>query len=127
MPYFPDLSPYGFLTSPHEVSPNVLNVGWLSRPHPFNRGTVGERMLETLLRLCSSPVRLTRGFHHCEFCKVFPVSMPVDGMNISLGNGEIRLLAGNGKTYAAPTLICHYIAAHGYCPPQEFLNALASL
>jgi hypothetical protein len=46
---------------------------------------------------------------------------------ISLGNGEIRVPSENGIVYAAPTLICHYIDRHRYCPPNEFLMAVSKL
>jgi hypothetical protein len=72
-------------------------------------------------------VQLTRGFHRCDFCEVFPMFMTVDGEGISLGNGEIRVAGTDGKVYAAPTLICHYIAGHQYCPPREFLDAVDAL
>ena len=29
-----------------------------------------------------------------------------------------------GEFYSFPTLLLHYISEHGYCPPQEFLEAL---
>jgi hypothetical protein len=31
---------------------------------------------------------------------------------------------GHGHIYAAPTLIYHYVEAHHYKPPDEFLQAL---
>src|SRR5215472_15490721 len=112
MPYFPDLSPYTFLTPKEQVSPSLLNVGWLSRGHSFPKGAVDQRIVEELLSLCRTRVRLTRGFHRCEFCGVFPMFMMLEGEQISLGNGEIRVCGANGKTYAAPTMICHYIDKH---------------
>jgi hypothetical protein len=32
--------------------------------------------------------------------------------------------AQDGTVFAAPTLIIHYIAAHGYLPPEQFIAAL---
>jgi hypothetical protein len=31
-----------------------------------------------------------------------------------------------GEYYSFPTMLCHYIVAHKYKPPQEFLDALAA-
>ena len=45
---------------------------------------------------------------------------------MALGNAEIRVLGRNGKTYAAPNLIYHYIKDCGYLPPHEFLEAVMS-
>jgi hypothetical protein len=41
------------------------------------------------------------------------------------GNGEIRVIATAGATtYVAPVLVLHYVVAHGYLPPQEFIDAV---
>jgi hypothetical protein len=50
--------------------------------------------------------------------------MMIDDEEISLGSAEIRLASQGGAIFAAPDLICHYVAIHGYCPPDEFLAAL---
>jgi hypothetical protein len=42
----------------------------------------------------------------------------------SLGNGEIIVKGEDGRRYAAPTLILHYIEAHHYLPPEEFIQAV---
>jgi hypothetical protein len=43
-----------------------------------------------------------------------------------LGNGEIRLRALDWKIFVAPVLIYHYVLAHEYLPPDEFIAALAA-
>ena len=43
---------------------------------------------------------------------------------MGLGSAEIRVKGINGKIYAAPNLIYHYIKDCGYLPPREFLDAL---
>ena len=127
MPYFRDLTPYSFLTAAGHVNSDLLNVGWLSHRHPFGKGIVDARLLERVLRLSRTPVRLTRGVHRCDICKVFPMFINMDGESIALGNVEIRLHGINGKVYASPTLVCHYIDKHGYCPPHEFADAVGDL
>jgi hypothetical protein len=124
MSYFRDLTPYTFLTAADQIDPSLLNVGWLSQGQAYSTGPVEKKALEQLLRLCRAPVRLTRGVHRCGMCNLFPIVMPIDGATVALGNGEIRIAGAGGKTYAAPTLICHYIAQHEYCPPREFLDAV---
>ena len=42
-----------------------------------------------------------------------------------LGSAEIRVFGPRGKIYAAPNLLFHYVTAHHYKPPVEFLQALA--
>jgi hypothetical protein len=127
LPYFRDLTPYSFLSAAEHVDPNLLNVGWLSRWHSFSTGVVETQLLEKLLRLCRTRMRLTRGVHRCDICNVFPMFMTIDGERIPLRNGEIRVLGTNGKVYASPTLICHYIDKHGYCLPAKFLDAVGVL
>lgn len=41
-----------------------------------------------------------------------------------LGVAEIRVFSGDGRVYAAPTLIYPYVAVHHYKPPDEFIEAL---
>jgi hypothetical protein len=56
--------------------------------------------------------------------KMSPGGIPMlDPLPGTTGNGEIRITASNGITYVAPILILHYVVAHGYLPPQEFVDA----
>jgi hypothetical protein len=125
--YFPDLTPYEYGRT--EPQANVLNVGWLSAAHPVSSGASDERLIAALRRLADSPVNLYRGSHLCEFCprpptKLSPGGIPMlDPLPGTTGNGEIRITATNGTTYVAPVLILHYVVAHGYQPPQEFVDA----
>jgi hypothetical protein len=41
-----------------------------------------------------------------------------------LGSAEIRVFSESGAIYAAPDLIYHYMAAHRYKPPEQFVSAL---
>ncbi|WP_456044162.1 DUF7919 family protein [Streptomyces rubiginosohelvolus] len=41
------------------------------------------------------------------------------------GSAEIRVM-GHGVAYAAPELVAHYVEAHGYLPPIEFMEAVLS-
>jgi hypothetical protein len=45
----------------------------------------------------------------------------------TMGNGEIRVTSAAGITYVAPVLVLHYVVAHGYLPPQEFIDAVIEL
>jgi hypothetical protein len=126
--YFPDLSPYEYGgTEPH---PKVLNIGWLSATHGFTRNTADEQFVDALRRLVASPVNLYRGKHTCEFCPPPPMKLIRGGFRVpdeppgTTGTGEIRVLAKNGVTYVAPVLVLHYVVAHGYLPPQDFVDAV---
>jgi hypothetical protein len=125
--YFQDLSPYTYLN--REPDPNLLTVGWLDAEHEFPKGKVPESLLMKVLALCFNPINPTRGIHPSPFVQNSPLGYPVEykGKRMGLGSAEIRVLGNNGKTYAAPNLIYHYIKDCGYLPPQEFLDALNSL
>lgn len=109
-----------------------LSVGWLERGHEFARGDVPAGLADALLLCATRPVRLFRGFHTCDLCP--PSSDPLDvqrttmqlpdGREVALGNGEIRVRAMDDRWYTAPTLVAHYVAAHGYVPPAPFVAAV---
>jgi hypothetical protein len=130
MAYFPDMSHYVYgATFPER---HILNVGWLSKDHPFERRPSPEWVINRLRNRVADPVNLYRGVHACEFCpepprKTLPsgIEMP-DYPREILGNGEIRLRALDWKIFVAPVLIYHYVLAHEYLPPDEFIAALAA-
>ena len=76
--------------------PNILNVGWLSREHSFDRAHCDERFVSELARLVAQPVNLLRGSHLCEFCPAPPTVLSKGGIPMlnpppdTTGNGEIR-------------------------------------
>ncbi len=108
--FFPDLSPYTYF--PGET--DTVNIGWLDRSEPFPTGETSGQFQDKLGRLISEPVMQTRGFHRCPFCR---------GGDRPRGSAEIRV-KGWRKNYAAPVLIHHYVVAHGYKPPEEFIEAV---
>jgi hypothetical protein len=122
--YYTDLTPYRYLPMiPRD--PNQLNVGWLGRGHPYSQGEVSEEFLDRLFEFCRAHLFKMGGNHGCELCV-----HPSDGMRVQrgdketwLGDAEIRVV-GKGKVYAAPTLIFHYVTAHKYRPPDEFIQAV---
>jgi hypothetical protein len=133
--YFPDYSPYGYGHASHL---GVVHVGWLDNIHPYPKGTVDARLIEKMKLLASIPVELYMGTHTCELCAepsdLLQTTQPNGvglGPNSSWlrwadqrsGNGEIRVSRG-GTIFAAPVLIVHYIEAHSYLPPTQFLKAV---
>jgi hypothetical protein len=135
MTYFSDYSPYAYGRESH---PCVVHVGWLDNAHPYPQGTVDARLIGKMKLLASNPVELYRGKHICELCAEPPdlvkTRLPdrvVLDPNCSWArwisqrssNGEIRVSA-EGIVFAAPVLIVHYIEAHGYLPPAQFLKAI---
>jgi hypothetical protein len=119
MAYFEDLTPYSYCR--RLPAPDTLNVGWLSADHDFRKGPTSAEFQKNLTEFCSISVWQTRGCHGCEFCGArVPV---IDGL--SLGSAEIRVF-GETCTFACPNLILHYVTAHAYQPPDEFIDAVLS-
>lgn len=128
MTYYEDLTPYEYGRDQPEAG--TVNVGWLSRYRPFNKGETPDAFKARLFEFCldGNLVRFTRGFHVCEFCGIaegewFEKHPQYDEGGMGLGNGEIRVI-GEGVVYAAPALIYHYVVQHGYRPPDEFVTAI---
>jgi hypothetical protein len=111
--YFPDLTAYTYL-HPEEEPPNTVNIGWLDRAYPYPAGKTNKKFHVKLRQISLLRVKQTRGFHTCYFCK---------GPNRPHGSAEIRV-PGEGKVYAAPELVHHYVVAHRYKPPEEFIAAV---
>jgi hypothetical protein len=117
MAYFEDLTPYIYL-HPEEELPCTVNIGWLEPGYPFPTGTTSEQFQIKLNRLCHRRVKQTRGFHPCEFC---PCVM--SSLECLASSFEMRV-SGDGVVYAAPSLVHHYVVAHGYRPPDAFTEAV---
>lgn len=100
----------------------ALRVGWLDIEHPYTRGEVPPGFVQALLEACRHPVARYKGFHRCSFCAVEPVGWTL-GKGMSLGSCDIEVV-GENAVYFAPALILHYVADHGYLPPQGFIDAV---
>ncbi len=122
MTYFLDGAPYTY-------GPNagLVCAGWLGRGHAFLQGATPDRFLDRLAWLCSTQRdRPCRGIHVCELCperEMGYVSILRVGKKRLLGAAEITVNA-RVRTYAAPNLILHYVAVHGYLPPDDLVGAL---
>lgn len=106
-------------------SPTEKNIGWLGPSSKFETMDADERLLGRLWSHCKISVAPTRGIHDCELCPS-PGAHVAErhGERLVLGSAEIRVFSVEGDAYAAPNLIYHYIQAHGYRPPEEFIEAL---
>lgn len=140
--YYPDLSGYEYVL-PKRLA-DVLNVGWLERGRPYKKGPFPDQLLAKLARLSARyRTRVMRGFHFCDLCDALPhewVELPIGRLSIprqarvessmgqvDLGDAELWLPSANGNViFAAPNLICHYVAVHEYLPPEPFVEAVQS-
>lgn len=124
--YREDLSVYKNLKGAEEL--NTFCVGWLDEHHHFQKGVVGRDVLNRVLELCFAPVNKTRGFHVSPFRgrEMGEYRVQNGGAGMTLGSAEIRVTGQDGRIYAAPNLVYHYMKDCGYCPPIEFVEAIVS-
>lgn len=102
------------------AGPEVRAVGWLDIAHPYTRGTVEPAFLEALqhhVEKAWAPVAAA-GPHFCQFCPENPRS---GGRVGAAGNVWIP---SERHLFIEPELIVHYITAHGYRPPDAFIEAV---
>jgi hypothetical protein len=149
MPYFADLTTYGFLgpwtivLDPATRTYNrishqglkVLRVGWLDPGHPFSTTKAESALLQKLERFYEYRVNQTRGVHICLLCPESKRKAKGPDANsatilrrkITLGSAEIRVPGRPGIVYACPDLVYHYISDHDYHPPDQFIEAVMSM
>jgi hypothetical protein len=128
MPTIPDGEPRG--------PEDRRAAGWLPSGGGFATGPVGEPYAHRLFceRLFEASrawvVDVRRGFHPCALCpsddRAVMVRVERNGRTAHLGNGEIHATDRSGQGWAAPTLIYHYVTAHGYRPPAGFVDAVTA-
>jgi hypothetical protein len=122
--------------SPRPGSGDWLAVGWLGPSPAFPTGPVGppyrhRLFAERLFEACRSwVVERTGAPHVCPFCPLDEDGRPVGaerhGRRADLGDGEIHAVDRSGGKWAAPTLVYHYVADHGYRPPDGFVDAVVA-
>ena len=123
MAYLKNLSEYNYNKKFYVACTKA--VGWLDSTQDYEKEVASERTLDLLWEFCSISVAQSRGLHECEFCipeKIIYAER--QGVKLLLGGSEIRVFAPSGDIYAAPTLIYHYVQAHKYKLPSEFMLAL---
>lgn len=109
----PDLSPKLYTPELHEGK-RACSVGWLGSSVPAT-GRLEPDLLEAL-RHYRDVNYLSDGLlgsHDCEIC------------GAAEGYGEF-VVEWDGVRYVLPELVLHYLEAHQYLPPAEFLAALAA-
>jgi hypothetical protein len=123
--HYPDLSPCDHF--PFDSQGKVVAVGWLESGQPYRDEEISREFVERLAELSSNPWQpfVAMGVHQCGFCRLTggPGSFPHGGSSIAIGVSNV-FIPGDGFLYVAPSLILHYMDAHGYAPPDEFQAAV---
>ena len=130
MTYFPDGSPYAYLAEVRDES--AVNIGWLDGGIPYPTREVPVAFVRRLRDICRSGVNRTRGLHQCNLCPAdqgtnwppSPTTIRASAGDYVVGGAEIRVPGRDGIVYASPDMIIHYVEAHGYRPPDDFIEAV---
>ena len=111
---FRDLEPMTYFG---ERCASVLRaIGWLDREIPFRRGASDGAVFQRLAELFEDPFQpfVAGGGHACNVCQ----------FRAERSGSSNLFVPGEGFLFVCPELIIHYINAHEYCPPTEFVDAL---
>lgn len=124
MTYYADLTACDYF-GPTDAP--LLAIGWLDRDHPYHKGQVTRQCFESLAGLLANAWQpfAVAGRHRCELCSFTggPAAVRIGDTDILIGMTNVFVPASD-CVYVAPSLVLHYIDAHGYVPPDEFLRAV---
>jgi hypothetical protein len=129
MSFYPDLGPCDYLGPEH--ASGLKAIGWLEEDSPYRRDKTDPRFVHKLVLLLAEPwehERLTDP-HYCSLCTFShgPVEFRLwqsPGMpTVPMGSRNL-FVPGAGFLYITPSLVLHYIDAHHYAPPEEFVKAV---
>jgi len=111
-----DLDPYQGCPADQFLGILPLAVGFLGRNGPFETGKMPAAFPPALLPYCqpSATVCHIKANRPCPLC---------NQLIAGYGSGELRAI-GDEELYAAPDLLHHYVTAHHYRPPDEFIDAI---
>lgn len=125
MTYFADLSVCRYYPIDHEDK--LIAVGWLDPHFEHALGDVDPDVVANLCELLVSPWEpcISPGWHDCQYCRFTtgPRQFEYNRTAITLGMSNV-FVPGENCVYVAPSLILHYIDAHGYSPPEPFCQAV---
>lgn len=105
----------------------VFAVGWLDAHNAFAKGQISGEVLAKLkdILLSKAATLHTHGHHFCNICDSRKaIEIEIQGKQILCGACEIWLPSRGKHIFAAPNMICHYIEAHQYLPPEPFLASV---
>ena len=129
--WFEDLSEWDFFGRKlskklfgEEYSTIPIAIGWLEKGKPYTTGKSPKILVEKLYEFIKTR-EITHAFlgvHECDLCNV---KLLPERLNIIDGLGsKTTFVTHKDKVYIFPDLIVHYINAHSYLPPTEFIEAV---
>lgn len=101
----------------------ALCVGWLDDQHPIVTGPPSVELITRLWGFAAYQVLPYFGVEACPLCGT-AISREIEpGRWLNLGSAEIRIFH-DGSIFACPNLIPHFVEAHHYASPDEFVRAV---
>lgn len=95
----------------------VRAIGWLEQGHVVSTGRVSDAFVSALRNHVNDPGRwlavISAGFHVCD----------LGGCERTSGSHYV-IIPARSCVYVAPDLVTHYVEAHSYLPPSEFVDAV---
>jgi len=123
--HYDDLSPCDYFRLAD--TSRLLAIGWLERGHAFARGDVDREVMRRLVALAKDPWEpfVFLGWHDCDLCPEpeGPATFDFEGQRVAVGTSNL-FIPGPRGVFVAPSLVLHTIDAHGYRPPQAFVDAV---
>jgi hypothetical protein len=112
--YFEDLSNCDYFGD--DLASELTAIAWLTNDVAFSTGKTPDESYAKLKLLLIDPWQpmIFGGCHDCELCQF---DRPYGHSNLFVPNGSL--------IFVCPEMILHYIAAHHYRPPDQFLAAVA--
>jgi hypothetical protein len=125
--HIPDLDLCRYHTGPFDAdnwSVPLRAIGWLEHPHHFSTGATPPPLVSKLQNLVQQThATFThynfRGVMFCSICKSEGFTSPGP-----IWSQENIFVPGDGAVYVAPGGVVHYVEAHSYLPPREFIDAV---
>ena len=105
----------------------MISVAYLARDCEYSQGEVSDEVFERLVSLVKRPFGAWCGFHNCDLDPCgsgSPLALKYKGQAIPTHCSTDILVPGDCVVYVAPALILHYIRAHRYRPPADFIGAV---
>lgn len=125
MASYKDLEPCGYFGE--RWASRLVAVGWLESHRDLTTGDVDAAFFAALTALLVDPWQpyVTAGTQRCSLCRFTggPGVLRYRDREITLGVANL-FVPTRDRAYVAPSLIAHYIDAHGYAPPAEFREAV---
>lgn len=129
MSWYDDLAPCDYLGPEHAAG--LKAVGWLEEGREYRRDKCDPRFVHKLVLLLADPWEHERATdpHYCSLCSFsrgpseFRLWQSPGMPPVPMGNRNL-FVPGAGFLYIVPSLVLHYIDAHQYAPPEEFVKAV---